>query len=311
MKPASLIAKAGLAIALTLTAASTVSVTPAAAATAELKYIVNTVPVTSYDIKNRQALLRLFRQKADAKKAADEMIDQVLKSKEMERLRINIGKEAVDASYANFAKQNQLQPQQLDQILAQAGLSRDHMKEFIRVQMGWSQALGARFRSTGPLTEQQMVRKVFELGGQKPTATEYMLQKVIFVVPAKERSQILAKRKREAEAMRQRYSGCGTTREFAKGLLDVTVQDIPRVLEPQLPPDWAKQIKAARPGTATTTRETEAGIEFIGVCSAREVSDDQAARMVLSTEGDLDEKGKELSEKYLAELRKAAVIQNR
>ena len=309
MKSASLLAKAGLAVALALGTAAVLPAAPASAA--QLKYIVNKVPITSYDIKNRQALLRLFRQKSDAGKAAEDMIDQVLKSTEMQRLRINISKEAVNESYANFARSNKLQPKQLDQILGQSGLDKDHMKEFIRVQMGWSQALGSRFRSTGPLTEQQMVRKVFELGGRKPTATEYMLQKVIFVVPAKERGTLLAKRKREAEAMRQRYNGCDTARDFAKGLIDVTVQDIPRVLEPQLPPDWEKQIKAAKPGTATTTRETDAGIEFIGICSAREVSDDQAARMVLSAEGDLDAKGKEMSDKYIAELRKAARIENK
>ena len=83
------------------------------------------------------------------------------------------------------------------------------------------------------------------------------------------------------------------------------------MLEPQLPPEWEKQIKATSPGSATTTRETEAGVEFIGVCSAREVSDDQAARMVLSADGDLDEKGKELSEKYLGELRKSGRIVNK
>lgn len=306
MKAVSLITKISFAAALAF-AVSTALVIPEASA-AQLKYVVNNVPITTYDIQNRQALLRLFRQKTDASK---DMIDHVLKSTEMQRLRIDVSKESVDQSYANFAKSNKLQPSQLDQILAGAGISKAHMKEFIRVQMGWSRALGARFRSTGAMSEQEMVKKVFELGGQKPTATEYMLQKVIFVVPAKERGQILGKRKREAEAFRQRYNGCDTAREFAKGLLDVTVQDIPRVLEPQLPPEWEKQIKAARPGTATGTRETEAGVEFIGICSAREVSDDQAARMVLSADGDLDEKGKELSEKYLAELREAGRIVNK
>ena len=307
MKAVSLITKIAFAASLTFTVSTAFDMQQASAA--QLKYVVNNVPITSYDIQNRQALLRLFRQKTDAGK---DMIDHVLKSSEMQRLRINVSKEAVDQSYANFAKSNKLQPSQLDQILGGAGISKAHMKDFIRVQMGWSQALGARFRSTGgAMSEQEMVKKVFELGGQKPSATEYMLQKVIFVVPAKERGQILGKRKREAEAFRQRYNGCDTAREFAKGLLDVTVQDIPRVLEPQLPPEWEKQIKATSPGSATTTRETEAGVEFIGVCSAREVSDDQAARMVLSADGDLDEKGKELSEKYLGELRKSGRIVNK
>ena len=99
-------------------------------------------------------------------------------------------------------------------------------------------------------------------------------------MPAAERAATLGKRKREAEAMRERFTSCETTRQFAKGLIDVTVRDLGRVLAPQLPPDWADKIKTTKPGTATNVRETERGVEFIGVCSSREVSDDRVAQMV-------------------------------
>ncbi|MFH2015113.1 MAG: peptidylprolyl isomerase [Pseudomonadota bacterium] len=285
------------------------AVLPGAPAMAsEIKYIVNNTAVTSYDIQRRAALNKLFRQKGGAEKAAQDMVEQALKSEEMARRNIRISKQTVDESYNRFAISNKLKPAQLDQILSQAGIGREHMKEFIRIQMGWSQLLGSRYRSTGMMTEQQMVRKVFELGGKKPSATEYLLQKVTFVVPQKERGAILGKRKREAEAMRQRFNSCETTRQFAKGLIDVNVQDIPRILEPELPPDWEKQIKAAKPGTATPVRETPAGVEFIGICSSREVSDDRAAQMMLQADGKMDEKAEELSKKYVEELRKVARI---
>jgi peptidyl-prolyl cis-trans isomerase SurA len=148
-------------------------------------------------------------------------------------------------------------------------------------------------------------------GGSKPTATEYLLQQVIFVVPAAEKGK-LAQRKREAEAMRERFSSCETTRQFAKGLIDVTVKDLPRVLAPQLPPDWADLIKSSEPGTATKLRETERGVEFIGVCSTREVSDDRVAQLVFQNEGGDDgKKGDELSKKYVEELRAKARIVER
>jgi len=311
MKSAAKFVKAaGVAVALAISPLA-VATSLSVAQASEIKYIVNNVAVTSYDIQRRVALNRLFRQKGGADKAADDMVEQALKSAEMARLGIRIAPKSVDEAYGRFASSNKISMATLDKAIEGAGVGKKHMKEFIRVQMGWSQAIGARFRSTGRMTEQDMVQKVFQLGGQKPSATEYMLQKVVFVVPAKERSAILGKRKREAEALRQRYNGCETTRQFVKGLIDVTVQDIPRVLGPELPPDWAEQIKAAKPGTATKTRETEAGVEFIGICSAREVSDDRAAQMVLQNDGKLDEKAEELSKKYLAELREAARIVKR
>lgn len=290
-----------------LVAFSTTAVTPPAFAT-EIKYVVNNVPITTGDIQHRAAFLRLQRRKGDA---GQEMIDQTLRSAEARRLGIRISDAQVDAAYQRFATNNKMQLKQLDGVMAQSGVTKEHFKEFIRAQMAWNQALSARYRSAdggGAISEQDVVKRMLEKGGSKPSATEYMLQQVIFVVPAAERSATLAKRKREADAMRARFNGCNTTREFAKGLIDVTVRDLGRVLAPQLPPDWAEQIKATKVGGATATRETDRGVEFVGICSSREVSDDKVAQMVFQSEGSSDKNADELSKKYVEELRKKARI---
>lgn len=304
----------GLALAVALTAVPAVSlIAPTAAAASEIKYVVNGIPVTSYDIQRRAAFLKLQRKGGGTQAAADEMIDQTLRSAEMARLGIRISDQQVDDSYKRFAQGNKMPLKALDQIMSQSGVTKSHFKEFIRAQMGWNQALAARYRSKGGgMTEQDMVRQMLKQGGNKPSATEYMLQQVIFVVPASERKATLGKRKREAEAMRQRFAGCDSTRQFAKGLLDVTVRDLGRVLAPELPPDWAEQIKGTKTGGATAVRETERGIEFIGICSQREVSDDKVAQLVFQAEsGKGNEKADELSKQYTAELREKAKITQR
>lgn len=296
-----------------LVAASSISLTAYAppAQASEIKYIVNDVPITSYDVQRRAAFLRLQKRKGDA---GQEMIEQTLRLAEMKRLNVRISDQQVNDAYARFAGSNKLQPKQMDEILAQAGVTSSHFKEYIRTQIGWNQALGARFRSEkGGMTEQDVVRRMLKDGGNKPSATEYMLQQVIFVVPAADRKSMLGKRKREADAMRGRFNGCDSTREFAKGLVDVTVRDLGRFLAPQLPPDWAEQIKKTKAGGATATRETDRGVEFIGVCSSREVSDDKVAQMVFQSETGKagDAKAEELSKKYIDELRTKARIVKR
>jgi peptidyl-prolyl cis-trans isomerase SurA len=297
-----------------LVAATSVSITlptlPAVASS--IKYVVNNIPVTSTDIQHRAAFLRLQHRKGSA---SDEMIEQALKMAEAKRLGIRISDSQVNDAYARFASNNKMKLSQLDGIMAKAGVTKEHFKEYIRAQMAWNQALSARYRAeqggTGT-SETDVVRKMLNKSGNKPSATEYMLQQVIFVVPKAERSATLGKRKREAEAMRARFNGCSTTRDFAKGLLDVTVKDLGRILAPQLPPDWADQIKKTKTGGATAVRETERGVEFIGICSAREVSDDKAAQLVLQSEG-LEGGGAndELTKKYVAELKAKARIVKR
>ncbi|PWK75587.1 peptidylprolyl isomerase [Aminobacter sp. AP02] len=304
---------AGFALLVAATSVSMTAYAPQAQAS-EIKYVVNDVPITTYDIQRRAAFLKLQKRKGDA---GEEMIEQTLRLTEMKRLNIRISDKQVEDAYARFAGSNKLKPAQMDQILAQAGVTSNHFKDYIRAQMGWNQALSARFRAEqgggGGTSEQDAVRRMLQQGGAKPSATEYMLQQVIFVVPASERGSI-GKRKREADAMRGRFNGCEKTREFAKGLLDVTVRDLGRVLAPQLPPEWAEDIKKLKAGGATPVRETERGVEFIGICSAREVSDDKVAQMVFQAEGagkGGNEQADELNKKYVAELRKVARIVTR
>ncbi|MBZ9808609.1 MULTISPECIES: SurA N-terminal domain-containing protein [unclassified Mesorhizobium] len=300
---------AGLALLVAATSVSMTIITPPAFAS-EIKYVVNDIPITSGDIAHRAAFLKLQRKKGDA---GQEMIDQTLRMAEARRLGIHISDAQVEAAYQRFASSNKMQLSQLDGVMEKSGVSKGHFKEFIRAQMAWNQALSARYRSGegGSVTEQDAVRRMLDKGGSKPSATEYMLQQVIFVVPAAERSATLGKRKREADAMRARFNGCNTTRQFAKGLIDVTVRDLGRVLAPQLPPDWAEQIKATKVGGATPTRQTERGVEFIGICSSREVSDDKVAQMVFQNEGSNDKAADDLSKKYVDELKAKARIVKR
>jgi len=285
----------------------------APASASEIKYVVNGVAVTSYDVQRRAAFLKLQRKPGNLNKlAGDEMVDQALKDAEIRRLNIRVSEDAVNAAFARFAKSNKMSSAQMAQILNQAGVTDKHFKAFIRTQMGWNQALSARYRAQGgTMSEQEVVRKMLEKGGAKPSATEYTLQQVIFVVPAAQRGALMGKRKREAEALRARFSGCDSTRQFAKGLIDVTVRDLGRVLAPELPPEWAEQIKSTKIGGATGVRETDRGIEFIGICKSREVSDDRVAKSVFQAEGNLDQQADEMGKRYLDDLRKRAKIVER
>jgi peptidyl-prolyl cis-trans isomerase SurA len=241
------------------------------------------------------------------------MIEEQLKRAEMRRVGISIPDKQVEEAYLRFATGNKLKPAQLDQILAQSGVTAKHFKDYIRMQISWGQTVSSRYRATtGRVSEQEAVRKMMEKGGgTKPSATEYLLQQVIFVVPAAKRGAILGARKREAESMRARYNGCDGTVAFAKGLKDVTVRNLGRVLAPELPPDWADFIKKTSEGNATPVRETDRGIEFIGICRAREVSDDKVSQLLFQSEGGAEKQASELDKKYVQELRDKAQIVKR
>ena len=283
-------------------------------ASSQIPAVVNGEPITRLMVNRRAAFRKLRREKNTSRAAArDELIEEALKLQEGKRRGVNVTPERVNQAYAGFAKNNRMTVAQLNKVMNQSGVTPDGFKEYIEAQITWSSLVAQRARGGGarPLSQREAVARMLENGGQKPTSTEYLLQQVVFLVPQSKRSNAtLAARRREAEAMRQRFTSCENTFDFAKGLKDVTVRDLGRKLAVELPPEWKDHIVGTAQGQATKVRTTERGAEFIGVCRSREVSDDRTAQIVFAQEDAADASDGQGS-KYLAELRKRAKIETR
>lgn len=272
--------------------------------------VVNKVAITSSDVARRIAFLKLRHETGDLnKKAKEELVEEQLKRQEIARVGMSVSTTDVDAAFARFSASNKLTPAQMGQILDKAGVGVEHFKNYIAVQMSWPRLVNARYSSRDKMTSQEMVSRLLE-NKQKPETTEYSLKQVIFVVPESKRNAILAKRKAEAEASRAKFPGCDQAMDFARNYLDVSIRDLGRVLEPDLPNAWKPLIDSAK-GPTTGTLVTERGVEYVAICSQKKVSDDLAAEAVFRAE-DLDKKDKTKedpnSAKFLEELRSKAQI---
>jgi peptidyl-prolyl cis-trans isomerase SurA len=300
----------------TLVAAALVLPQSATAAGSEVKAVVNGIVITSGDVAKRVAFLKLRRTPGNLQqKAREELINEVLMRAEIIRTGNSVSTDDVDAAYARFAKGNKMSVDQLNKIMQMAGIGVDHFKGYIGVQMSWPRAVQARYGSNGSrMSTSQFIARLKQDNGQKPKTTEYFLQQVIFVVPESKRNKIMGKRKSEAEASRKSYPGCDQAKVFAATMRDVSVRNIGRILEPQLPEEWKDQIVKANVGGTTPARVTEKGVEYLAVCKKREVSDDFAAQVVYEAR-DLEKAEKDGenpdSKKYLEELRKNATIVTR
>ncbi len=303
-----------LAVAMTVLAASLV-IDPivAAAQSSGVAAVVNRTPVTTADVARRTAFLRLQRQKADTNTAREQLIDETLKRQEIARVKMSVSTDDVDASFARFAASNKMTPDQMSKILNQAGVTPEHFKAFIAVQMSWPRLLNARYGGGGSrMSSQELVTRMKE-SKEKPVTTEYFLKQIIFVVPAAKRNAILNKRKAQAEASRSKFPGCDQAKDFAATMMDVSVRDLGRVMTPNLPDDWKPLVESAKNGT-TATKITERGVEFLAICNQRQVSDDVAAEAVFRAEdlGKADKSGDNPNDKkYLDELRSKAQIDRR
>ncbi|EJF85670.1 peptidylprolyl isomerase [Candidatus Bartonella washoeensis] len=276
---------------------------------------VNGNPITNYDIQKRVAFLKLQQKQGNLfAQARNELIDEALKNSEIKHRNIEVNDNEVENAFVNFATQNNMTIDQLNQILTENDITVQHFKDYIRGQIGWGRLVNARYQAeTGMITEQEAVRRILKNGGIKPSTNEYTLQRIIFVIPAHRRSEIFERRQREANNFRARFQGCNNAQSQAKGILDVTIRHLGKFLEPQLPRDWEQAIRATPVGKMTQFQETSDGIEALAVCKIKRVSDDYVARLIFSLQDNKQKSPQKLeilSEKYLKELRKVARIKN-
>ena len=296
-------------IALSLSVSPTPIFAPAQAATS-VAAVVNKTAITSADVARRVAFLRLQRRSGNLQQIArDELVNETLKREEIARVGMSVSTADVDASFERFASSNKMSVSQLNSVLDQAGVGAAHFKSFIAVSMSWPRLVNARYGAgaRGRLSNQDLVTRLLE-NKQKPVTTEYFLKQVIFVVPASKKG-IVGKRKAEAEKSRASFPGCDQAMEFAKNYLDVSIRNLGRVLEPEMPPEWKPLVEKAKGGT-TATRVTDRGVEYLAICNQRQVSDDVAAEVVFRAEdiGKEQQGENPNSDKYLEELRSKAQI---
>ncbi|RCL02822.1 MAG: peptidyl-prolyl cis-trans isomerase SurA [Candidatus Tokpelaia sp. JSC188] len=284
-----------------------------AASKIQVAIIVNGNAITNYDIERRIAFLRLQKRSGDLIKfAREELIDEMLRCIETKKHNISVSDDEINRAFSNFAERNNMTDSQLSQVLNQANVTPEHFKSYIQTQMSWGQLVSARFRAEGMLTEEEAIQRMLKNGGVKPITNEYHLQQVVFVIPKNRRSAIFERRRQEANVFRKKVNGCSNLYQRTKGIIDVTIKDLGRVLEPQIPNEWVKDIKVTPANRATPIRNTERGIESLVVCSIRKASDDRVAQLIFSIQNSHSNMGEasQIEKKYMKELRDKARIQS-
>jgi peptidyl-prolyl cis-trans isomerase SurA len=281
----------------------------AGAGGSEVKAVVNNTAITSGDVAKRVNFLKLQHQKGDLNKLAlQQMVDETLKRQEITRVHLSVSTQEVDAAFNRFASSNKMSTDQLTQILDKMGVGVDHFKSYIAVSMSWSRVINARYGSS-KMSNDDLVKRMTE-NKEKPATTEYFLKQVIFVIPEAKKNAITAQRKAEAEASRSKFPGCDQAKVFAATMHDVSVRDLGRVLAPELPDGWKPLIEKAS-GNTTSTLVTDRGVEYLAICSQRQVNDDVAAAAVFRAEdiGKAGDQGVSANDKkYLDELHSKAQI---
>jgi peptidyl-prolyl cis-trans isomerase SurA len=306
------------AAALALVAATFASLGDIPAHASAIKVLVNDVPITDLDIKERGRMMSIFsRGKEGEKQAVDQLIDEVLMTQEAKRRHITISEEELNADLGNRARAAKLTPDQFTQALRQAGISPQTFKDFLRANLAWTRVVRARFRATVDVSEQDVTAALANRDSAaaatpeaQQTATEYRLQAILFVVPTGAAAGVEAKMKAQANAFRAAFQGCDHSLEQAAGNPDIVVKPQTRREQGQLPADLKTTLDKLDVGGITEPQRVPEGIQVVAVCAKNAIAGQTQATVEVREEIS-NERGQLLARRYLRDLRSDAVIEYR
>src|SRR5207249_1220763 len=102
------------------------------------------------------------------------------------------------------------------------GIHPNTLKSRIRADQVWSQLVRGRYSSSLQIGEKDLLAATTE---GEAAGYDYTLRPILFIVAPGSPEAVIEGRKREAEGLRNRFSGCDEGIAFARGLKDIAVRD--------------------------------------------------------------------------------------
>ncbi|MBN8940960.1 MAG: SurA N-terminal domain-containing protein [Rhizobiales bacterium] len=295
-----------------LAAGAATAVTPAAAQEGRVLATVGGVPITSFDIPQRQRLLQLREHRTVThQQALEDLINDRIKFAEARRFRVEASEAQVNAAYAQVAQRSGIDPRGFDQVLRAQGIEPRVYKGKLRADLSWSNIVGARFGRTIFVTDTQLADAIARRrsGTEKPM--EYNFRSIVLLAPANAPPAVLQRRLAEANALRARFNSCATDLDQVSRIPDAAVRDQVRRTSSDISPEFRRVLDQTPAGKLTPPSRSQQGFEMIAICSKSEMrADDTTARNQVREEMTTTEMQR-IARDYLARLRRVAVIEYR
>lgn len=275
--------------------------------------MVNGEPITNMDIEQRSKLHFMTTHKQPNRQdVINELIDEKVKIKEGKRFGVDPSSSDVDQSYATMAQRMRLTPDQLNQVLEKQGLRPETLRSRIKAEMVWGSLVRGRYKESLQVGEKDVAAAVREKGDEKleVEASEYKMQPVVLIVPRGSPPEAFERRKKEAEALRERVTSCAEASSYFKTMQNAAVRDIVTKTSADLPEVLRAMLEKTPIGHLTPPERTKQGIEMVALCARNKTTIDTPKKKEIRDKMFV-EKYEAKSKWYLQEVRKSAMIEYR
>jgi peptidyl-prolyl cis-trans isomerase SurA len=286
--------------------------TPSRALAQHVVLVVNGEIITDYDIEQRTKFNTVAAHKTSSRQEViEELIDDKLKVQVARRYKIDITDADVESSFADMARRMHVTADQLTQNLTQSGIDAKTLKARVRADLSWQYIIRGKFQSSLQVSEKSVLDEIAtekkSEGGD--VGYDYTLRPILFVVP-RGNTALQESRRKDAEALRSRFTACDTGLLFARSLRDVAIREPIVKNSSDLVPALRQILDKTEIGHLTPPETTPQGIELFALCEKKETKTETPEKRQ-AREKIFSEQFEAKSKNYLRELRRQAMIERK
>ncbi len=241
---------------------------------------------------------------AQRTRARNELIEERLKLQEAKRLNVVASDAQIESTIANVAKRNKISSKRFLANIARSGVDPATFKERLKAQISWAGVVRRKFGRQISVNMADVDRYAKSLGSADGVTLR--LQKITLGLPQALGQAALASRLRDAELLRQKFSGCQSTAVLARSVTGAKFQDLGRVKAGSVSEPTRSLLIQAKDGEMLPPQTRREGVVLYAVCGRNAGAAKDKARSELQ-----QREFQIMGQRHLADLKRDAHIEYR
>lgn len=231
--------------------------------------VVNDRAITEYEIAQRARFLAALGAGGDIRGLArQQLIDERLKQTIIDRLDQNIGEQELQAAITDYARQRELEPEQLVALLAERGIAEATLSAFIRSGTEWRNVVQGLFRVRATPSEQDLDTALDFANRQVEESV--LLQELTLSIEALGETEATELATDLSRSLNRGGNFTAAVRRYSAAASAQRDGNLPWTSANQLPRNVAVQVLALQPGEVTAPVPIRGGLSIYKLLGLRE-----------------------------------------
>lgn len=244
-------------------------------------------------------------------KAEQELIEEKIKLQEARRLNVITEDAEVDKIISGIAERNKMNLEQFGKHMKGMGVDINTMRARFRAEMSWREVVRKRFGHLVAITERDVDDFVATTTAVADSGLELQVQRITFPLGGAVDQSVIAQRIAEADALSQRFQGCGSMRDLASTSAGASYEDLGLRKPDTIPEPTRSLLLNATEGSLLPASVSASGIELWALCGRKAASGQDVSRREAASNELRQKEFEVLAQKHLKDLRQDAAIEIR